>query len=122
MIPGTRPSRRSARAAPLPARERVAALIRLTLAIGYPRLKPCPQREIPRQPPGVPVKPRMAALITSQVLENKKCRNGRLGSVSERKTSSGGLGVARQTGAYLAPYAGLDARPIDIDRCCRGRL
>src|ERR1700694_1622946 len=33
MIPGTRPARRSARAAPLPARERAAALIRLTVAM-----------------------------------------------------------------------------------------
>src|SRR5262252_9659697 len=41
MIPGTRPARRSARAAPLPARERVAALIELTVAIVYPRLKSC---------------------------------------------------------------------------------
>src|SRR5580693_245339 len=33
MIPGTRPARRSARAAPLPARERAVALIRLTVAM-----------------------------------------------------------------------------------------
>src|SRR6516165_1094635 len=40
MIPGTRPALRSDRAAPLPARERVAALIRLTVAIVCPRSKP----------------------------------------------------------------------------------
>src|SRR6516164_11257091 len=72
MIPGTRPARRSDRAAPLPARERVAALIRLTLAIVYPRLKPCNAKEIPRQPPGVPVMPRKPALITARLTENKE--------------------------------------------------
>src|ERR1700751_5999686 len=72
MIPGTRPARRSARAAPLPARERVAALIRLTVAIVYPRVKPCNAKEIPRQPPGVPVMPRKAALITARRAENKE--------------------------------------------------
>src|SRR6516162_3733655 len=72
MIPGTRPARRSDRAAPLPARERVAALIRLILAIIYPRLKPCNAKEIPRQPPGVPVMPRKPALITARLAENKE--------------------------------------------------
>src|ERR1700722_14231440 len=38
MIPGTRPARRSARAAPLLPRERDAALIRVTVAMMYPRL------------------------------------------------------------------------------------
>src|SRR5208283_1134466 len=53
MIPGTRPARRSARAVSLPARERAAALIRLTVAMIYPRLKPCHLNGISRQPPGV---------------------------------------------------------------------
>jgi hypothetical protein len=56
----------------LPACERVAALIRLTVAIVYPRVKPCNVKEIPRQPPGVPVMPQMAALITARLMENKE--------------------------------------------------
>src|SRR5215472_13329080 len=72
MIPGTRPARRSARAAPLPPRERVAALIWLTVAIVDPRVKSCNQKRNPRQPPGVPVMPRGCALITAHPPEDKE--------------------------------------------------
>src|SRR6516225_7311498 len=96
MIPGMRPARRSDRAAPLPARERVAALIRLTLAIVYPRLKPCNAKEIPRQPPGVPVMPRKPALITARLTENK-----------EMPQAAGGCGYrTANAGRRQCPHSG----------------
>src|SRR6202022_4658998 len=97
MIPGMRPVRRSARTVPLPARERAAALIRLTVAIVCPRLKPCNERKIPRQPPGVPVKPRSRAYS---------------GASPGKQEIRAGSGAARVLGGECRPDA-LSRRYID---------
>src|SRR5712691_4058333 len=90
MTPGTRPSRRIARAAPLPARGRPVALISLTIAMSHPhqvRLLigfDCSSGSIAMQtaanaavPPGRPpgVHPGgVARLIAGRTEKNKKAR------------------------------------------------
>src|SRR5215467_6030260 len=76
MTPGTRPSRRSARAAPLPARGRAVALISLTVAMSNPRVRLQRKRPLTRpfRPAGLQgcYLAEVARLIAARIGENKK--------------------------------------------------
>src|SRR5271170_1545638 len=116
MIPGTRPARRSALAVPLPASERDAALIRLTVAMMNPcRLSPKGALGLPRQPPGVPKAlkdGRGGALIAARSQKNKEGDNTLLNCVGSRRAKQQPMGHAAdwlRRAALRAPRSGLSA-------------
>src|ERR1700730_481193 len=90
MTPATRPWRRIARAAPLPARGRAVALISLTVAMSNPHVRLQRKRPLTRpfRPTGLQgcYLAEMARLIAARMGKNKKAQGG---SKSHRASRSG---------------------------------